>query len=161
MKISIEDKLIDYHFGDDNLKKNVGLLPNRIQTVLDIKTAFTNKEWENTPFQIYGKSTKFGIFEELLKKEKQFHIRRIATIINDNDLFHDPIIIWKENDQHRVIDGSHRLWAHYSMGKTEANAICLEKKMSEHEKETLWNTIEQYKYDIRTALTFLKISYYE
>jgi hypothetical protein len=133
-------------------------------TNTDIRKAILKKEWEKRPFQsslgkLRAEWDLATSVEESIELQKQYHIKRIATIIED-ELWKHPLLLY--NDRITLLDGGHRLWALKYRGEKTADVIIVDKAtMNDSEKEPLWKTMDQFAGDARQALGHLGIGIIE
>ncbi len=109
------------------------------------------QEWNNEPD-----------FQASYKKQKEYHINRIATLIK-KELYKDPILVYKDiNAEVKYLDGGHRVWAAKCRGEQEIEAIIIdvEKQLSPDEKDKLWKKISELKGNSLEALKALSIKHY-
>jgi hypothetical protein len=126
----------------------------------DIQKAIDNKEWEQRPFQSSLSELQVewdlaGDLEASIELQKQYHVKRIATIIKEK-LWQHPLLLYK--DRKSILDGGHRLWAMNVLKRDKVEVIIINKSvLSESEKEILWKTIRQFGGDARRTLEYLRI----
>ena len=129
----------------DVIKKS--LENDELETRIHHTDASLKFEWDNAKN-----------FDESHELQRQFHHKRIATLIKE-DKYKDTIIVSRIGEgEYRLIDGGHRLHASKFMDETEVDAIVLRRDINAAEKKELLKKIE-CSMTIEVALTEMGIDY--